>query len=69
MTESLSFGRYLFLAHDASGYSGLDGARQQRAQADIRGVIGRAAELAGLHRDHVDMPAAGRRRASRPPVV
>ena len=51
MTESLTFGRYLFLAHDASGYSGLDGVRQQRAQADIRGVIGRAAELAGLHRD------------------
>jgi hypothetical protein len=51
VTESLSFGRYLFLAHDASGYSGLDGARQQRAQADIRGVLGRAAELAGLHRD------------------
>ncbi len=51
MTESLSFGRYLFLAHDASGYSGLDGARQQRAQADIRGVLGRAAKLAGLHRD------------------
>ena len=50
MTESLSFGRYLFLAHDASGYSALDGARQERAQADIRGVIGRAAELAGLHR-------------------
>jgi hypothetical protein len=51
VTESLTFGRYLFLAHDASGYSELDGARQQRAQADIRGVIGRAAELAGLHRD------------------
>ena len=51
MTESLSFGRYLFLAHDASGYSGLDGARQRQAQADIRGVLGRAAELAGLHRD------------------
>jgi len=50
VTESLSFGRYLFLAHDASGYSALDGARQERAQADIRGVIGRAAELAGLHR-------------------
>jgi hypothetical protein len=51
VTESLPFGRYLFLAHDASGYSALDGARQERAQADIRGVIGRAAELAGLHRD------------------
>ncbi len=51
MTELLSFGRYLFLAHDASGYSGLDGARQQRAQADIRGLLGRAAELAGLHRE------------------
>jgi len=51
VTESLTFGRYLFLAHDASGYSGLDGVRQQQAQADIRGMLCRAAELAGLHRD------------------
>jgi hypothetical protein len=51
VAESLSFGRYLFLAHDASGYSGLDGARQQQAQTDIRSLLDRAAQLAGLHRD------------------